>query len=75
MFEEHLIAGPFALFTHVHRFQAEGAATRVTDELEVRLRWWLGGELATRILVAPRLRRAFAARHAALSRLIEAGAL
>ena len=73
LFEEHLIRGPFAHFRHVHRFEAEGDATRVIDEIDLRAPWWLGGELGLRLVTLPRIRRVFAARQVELLRLIDAG--
>jgi len=73
-FEEHMFHGPFARFAHRHVFVESGAATRVIDELDVSLPWWLGGEFGLRTLVAGHLRAAFAFRQRELTRLVrEAG--
>ncbi|MEQ1891620.1 MAG: hypothetical protein ABL998_03685 [Planctomycetota bacterium] len=74
-FEEHMLHGPFARFAHRHVFAESGAATRVIDELDVRLPWWLGGELALRLLVARHLRAAFEFRQRELVRLVHEGAI
>lgn len=74
-FEEHLVHGPFARFAHRHVFVDAGAGTRVIDELDVSLPWWLGGELAQRWLVAGHLRAAFEFRQRELARLVREGAV
>jgi ligand-binding SRPBCC domain-containing protein len=72
-FAEELIHGPFDTFRHVHEFEEVPRGTRVRDVLEIRVRRLFGGELATRLLVAPRLRELFRVRHAALDRLSKGG--
>jgi hypothetical protein len=72
-FGEHQRRGPFARFVHVHEFEPLEGGTLLRDRLDVALRPAFGGELVTRILVAPRLRRFFAVRHRALDRLFGAG--
>lgn len=74
-FSERLIHGPFATFDHTHTFDEVDGGTVVRDILEVVLPLHYGGELATRLLVAPALRRAFALRNEALQTLAESGAL
>ena len=74
-FEEHLVHGPFARFAHRHVFAESGASTRVIDELDVGLPWWLGGELAQRWLVAGHLQAAFEFRQRELARLVREGAI
>jgi ligand-binding SRPBCC domain-containing protein len=74
-FGEGQVRGPFARFAHVHEFEPRPGGTLLRERLEVRLPWWLGGEAAVRWIVAPRLRRYFAARHDRLARLAVAGAL
>ncbi len=68
-FGEHQTQGPFERFVHVHEFLSAEGGTLVRDSLEVRLRSALGGELVTRALVAPRMRRFFRCRHRALDRI------
>jgi len=56
---------PFALWRHHHIFEPHPGGARLTDRVEFRLPWHLGGpagDLVCRWLVFPRL---FAARHAA----------
>ncbi len=56
---------PFAFWRHHHRFEPHPDGTLLTDRVEFRLPWHLGGppgDLVCRWLVFPRL---FAARHAA----------
>jgi len=59
VFAEHQIQGPFAHFMHVHELEEADGGTLVRDRIEVRLPLWLGGELAVRLFVAPKLRRIF----------------
>jgi hypothetical protein len=54
----------------VHEFAATDGGTVVRDLLEVELRWYLGGECAMRLFVAPMIRRAFAARQRALEEML-----
>jgi len=61
-FAEQMIHGPFELFEHRHVFEAKGEATMLRDEIECRLKWPYGGELATRLLVARALSKMFAYR-------------
>ena len=74
-FAEKALRGPFQNFHHVHEFEEDGAATIVRDKLDVRLRWFLGGEPMTRLFVGPFFARFFAFRHASLDRLHSEGAL
>lgn len=56
---------PFALWRHHHIFEPHADGTRMTDRVEFRLPWHLGGpfgDLVCRWVVFPRM---FAARHAA----------
>ena len=56
---------PFAFWRHHHLFQPHPRGSLLTDRVEFRLPWYLGGpagDLACRLLVFPRM---FAARHAA----------
>lgn len=74
-FGEHQIRGIFRVFEHVHEFVATTEGTTLRDHVTIALPAWLGGEWATRLFVRPRLRRFFAFRHAALERLLAAGAI
>ena len=77
-FGERIKMGPFKRFEHVHEFElVEGDpdATIVHDLITLELPWWLGGALATRWIVAPRLRRFFAHRSRAYKRLAAEGRL
>jgi len=56
---------PFVFWRHHHIFEPQGSACRMTDRVEFRLPWRLGGpvgDMVCRHLVFPRM---FAARHAA----------
>ena len=74
-FAESLVHGPFAKFTHVHSFRECLGGTEITDELEVELPWYYGGEVGVKLLVAPGVRRSFAARRRELSELTAGGEL
>jgi ligand-binding SRPBCC domain-containing protein len=69
-FAERLVRGPFRQFEHVHEFMPAGSRTILRDSLEVSLPWYLGGGLTMKLLVAPKLRRFFAYRHAELEQLL-----
>jgi ligand-binding SRPBCC domain-containing protein len=73
-FGDRQVRGPFAVFEHLHSFEEAEGGTILRDDLRVRLPFWMGGELATRLFVAPRLRGYFALRAAAYARLAAAGA-
>lgn len=68
-FGESLFQGPFLKYEHIHEFKPSDSGTFVRDLLDVRLPWYLGGELAMKLIVAPRIRRFFSYRHAELPRL------
>ena len=42
VFRDVMLDGPFAAWTHTHRFRAVGDATIVTDDVEYALPWPLG---------------------------------
>jgi ligand-binding SRPBCC domain-containing protein len=57
---------PFAHWRHHHIFEAaEGRSTILTDRVEFRLPWHLGGPVGDLVLLHLVLPRVFAARHAA----------
>ena len=62
---------PFALWRHHHIFESHAGGSLLTDRVEFRLPWHLGGpvgDLFSRLVVFPRM---FAARHAATRRFFE----
>jgi ligand-binding SRPBCC domain-containing protein len=71
-FSEEMVHGPFERFIHSHhfihsnQFAETHEGTKVVDVLELSLPWYYGGELLTRHLIAPVVRRMFEQRHAAL---------
>lgn len=69
-FGEELVRGPFRFLRHVHEFESRPEGTLIRDRLELALPWWLGGRLAERLVVGPRVRRTFRRRHEALARLL-----
>lgn len=72
-FGERQIKGPFRVFEHVHEFVETADGTLIRDHVTIALPMWLGGELATRLFVVPRLRRFFAFRQSAMLRLLAGG--
>jgi len=72
-FAERQVEGPFRKCEHIHEFIKEAGGTKIIDQLNVELPMWLGGELATRFLVAPRLRRFFAFRERRYKSLHQGG--
>lgn len=62
-----LIHGPFDRFDVVREFEERESATVVRDAFDVCLAWPYGGEIATRRLVAPRIRRAVRFSHRRLT--------
>ena len=73
-FGERMVRGPFKTFEHIHEFEStEEDGTILRDRLVVRLKWFMGGELITRLIVGPMLRKAFADRHRNLEKLIADG--
>ena len=72
-FGERQVGGPFKRFEHIHEFEPAGSSTILRDLLEVVLPWHLGGNLLMKLVVAPKLRRFFAFRHAELERLFREG--
>jgi len=59
------VRSPFAFWRHSHIFEAQETGSLLTDRVEFRLPWRLGGplgDLVCRRVVFPRM---FAARHAA----------
>jgi ligand-binding SRPBCC domain-containing protein len=72
-FGERQIHGPFKTFYHEHAFAGAGGGTKVTDILDVEWPAHLGGALAMRRLIEPRLRAFFAFRRAAYAALVLEG--
>ena len=69
MFSERQVRGPFRVFEHRHEFEERGGGTLVRDRLRVALKARLGGGIATRLFVVPRLREEFEHRHGVLRRI------
>jgi ligand-binding SRPBCC domain-containing protein len=72
-FGERQVSGPFKRLEHLHEFESTSSGTILHDSLDVVLPWYLGGNLATRLFVAPKFRRFFAFRYAEMDRLLKAG--
>jgi hypothetical protein len=74
-FGERQVHGPFKKLEHLHEFESTSSGTILRDTLDIVLPWYFGGNLATRLFVAPRFRRFFAFRHAEMESLLQAGKL
>ena len=72
-FAERQIEGPFRRFEHIHEFVEDVGGTKIVDHVDVELPMWMGGGLATRLFVAPKLRRFFDFRKKSYSSLYEDG--
>jgi ligand-binding SRPBCC domain-containing protein len=57
---------PFAHWKHAHQFAADGDGSILTDRVEFRLPWHLGGCVGDIFVARVVLPRMFAARHAAM---------
>jgi ligand-binding SRPBCC domain-containing protein len=56
------VRGPYKLWHHIHHFQAEGARTRITDEVLYTLPLGALGRVAHRLLVRADVEKIFAFR-------------
>jgi len=65
LFVDQQLRGPYRLWMHEHRFEVEGAGTRVLDRVRYAVP---GGELVHRLLVRREVEAIFAHRTAALGR-------
>jgi hypothetical protein len=74
-FGERMVKGPFKRFEHIHEFKSQGSGTLLKDILDFELPFYLGGPLADKWIVAPKLRRWFTYRHAELTKIIAQGLL
>ena len=63
-FVDRQLRGPYRLWRHEHRFEAQGNTTLVIDEVAYRV---LGGAVVNALLVRPDLRRIFAYRRTQLA--------
>lgn len=68
VFRDVMLDGPFAAWTHTHRFRAAGGGTIVTDDVEYALPWPLGP--VSRVAVVG-LAPMFAYRHRRTRALLE----
>jgi ligand-binding SRPBCC domain-containing protein len=68
-FGEQIIHGPFSRFVHIHEFDVQDRRTVVRDMIEVCLPWRYGGEIMTKRVVAPLIRRVFHNRAEAMAQL------
>jgi ligand-binding SRPBCC domain-containing protein len=65
LFVDEQLSGPYRLWIHEHRFEVEGAGTRVLDHVRYAVP---GGALVHRLLVRREVEAIFAHRSEALSR-------
>lgn len=70
LFVDEQLRGPYRLWIHEHRFEVEGAGTRVRDRVRYAVP---GGGLVHRLLVRREVEAIFAHRTAALSRRFGTG--
>ncbi|MET7964893.1 SRPBCC family protein [Micromonospora zamorensis] len=72
-FVDEQTRGPFSAFRHEHHFQGlDGGGTRMTDRVTMSAPWGPLGAVATRVLVAPYLRRLLRQRAAHIGSLAQA---
>jgi ligand-binding SRPBCC domain-containing protein len=72
-FVDEQTRGPFRALRHEHRFQdLDGVGTQMTDRMTASAPWGLLGAAATRVLIAPYLRRLLRRRAAHIKYLAEA---
>jgi ligand-binding SRPBCC domain-containing protein len=69
-FTDVQLRGPYARWTHSHRFSPDGAATIVEDDVTYKVPFGLLGDLVEPLLVRPRLRAIFDYRAAAIGRIL-----
>jgi ligand-binding SRPBCC domain-containing protein len=71
-FVDEQIRGPYTLWRHEHRFEANAEGTRMTDRIEYRiaLDWMPGAGLVHRFFVRPDLERIFGYRREALAKAL-----
>ncbi|MBV9672210.1 MAG: hypothetical protein JO076_05215 [Verrucomicrobia bacterium] len=62
---------PFSSWRHEHSFQKVKNGTEMTDDLEYRIVWFLGGELTARTVFALFFTIVFAARHRSTVKLLK----
>ena len=65
-FVDEQIKGPYRLWVHTHRFEAQDGGTLASDHV-VYATW--GGSLANKLLIEPDLKKIFAFRHRALAQI------
>jgi ligand-binding SRPBCC domain-containing protein len=70
-FGESQIHGPFQRFIHIHEFRSADNGTEIVDHLDVQLPKYLGGELAVRYLIQPKIQMSFEMRHIELRGLVQ----
>lgn len=74
-FTDEQVAGPFASWRHLHRFEPDGpGASVMTDRIEYALPLGAVGALGESVLIRPRLERMLAYRHELLRKDLEAHA-
>jgi ligand-binding SRPBCC domain-containing protein len=64
------IRGPYKLWRHTHRFEAESEGTRITDEVLYALPFGVLGRIAHRLMVRSDIEKIFAYRQAQIIALL-----
>jgi ligand-binding SRPBCC domain-containing protein len=67
------LSGPFARFTHTHRFRDMGAYAMMIDEIDYELRFGLLGALANAVFVRRQMDKIFKYRYQRLKEIFEEG--
>jgi hypothetical protein len=70
-FQDSMVAGPFAVFVHDHRFESRAGCTVMTDEIRFRSPFGVLGALVDRLILAPYLSRLVGGLNGALKRAAE----
>ena len=73
MFEDVQLRGPFRRWRHRHLFEPHEGGTLLRDEIDYEPPFGFLGRLASRLLVAPRLRKLFDYRHRVTREWCEGG--
>ena len=73
MFEDTQISGPFRSWRHQHIIERHETGAILRDEIEFEPPLWIFGRLAAPFVIAPKLEKMFAYRHAVTRKWCEEG--